>query len=73
MFVFRSSTDKRSGDCTGRSTPAVAKIKEKLRRLQSYVIKVLAGFHDIRSAFCLIDFHPALTEELPARADLGHG
>lgn len=40
-------------------------------RFQSYIIEVLAGFHDIRRAFWLIHLHPALTEELPAGADLG--
>lgn len=34
--------------------------------VQSHIIEMLAGFHDVRSPLCLVDLHPALTEELPA-------
>lgn len=36
------------------------------RTVQSHVIEMLAGLHDVRSPLCLVDLHPALTEELPA-------
>lgn len=44
---------------------------KRKERFQPYIIEVLAGFHDIRRAFGLIHLHPALTEKLPAGADLG--
>lgn len=37
-----------------------------MERVQSHIIKVLAGLHDERSPLSLVDLHPALTEELPA-------
>lgn len=36
----------------------------KLTFKRTYIIEVLAGFHDERRPLCLIDLHPALAEEL---------
>lgn len=37
---------------------------------QSYIIKVLTGLHDVRSPLCLVELHPALTQELPAGQEM---
>lgn len=41
-------------------------LKEKKKKVGSYVIKVLAGLHDVWSPLSFIHLHPALTQKLPA-------